>query len=166
MTACWTRSHTGQRYPYYLCQYRGCTEKGKSIRREKLETEFGELLIRLVPAQATLSLAEKMFRDAWEERSGSASAEAKRLKAKVRQIEVDIEKTVQRLVQTQNETVISAYEARIEELKKEEAVISEEVVRTAAPLHTFDEMFELTMRFLASPYRIWEKATWRRRELS
>ncbi len=156
LTACWAKSRTGKKYPYYLCQYRGCSEKGKSIPRDKLETQFGNHLKSLVPAQTTFELAERMFRDAWDDRSNSASSETKRLKTKARQIDRDIHNLLKRLVQTGNEKAISAYENRISELEQEKALIEEEAARIATPEHSFDEMFEHSMRFLANPYEIWE----------
>ena len=36
-------------------------------------------------------------------------------------------------------------------------MIEEEVARIATPAHSFEEMFELSMKFLSSPYDIWEK---------
>ncbi|WP_375543666.1 recombinase family protein [Leisingera aquaemixtae] len=37
ITYCWSRSHSGKKYPYYLCPNRTCPDGGKSIRRGKLE---------------------------------------------------------------------------------------------------------------------------------
>lgn len=85
------------------------------------------------------------------------SSEAKRLKAKARQIARDVESTIQRLVRTENASVITAYETRVEVLKKEGALIEEELVRIGTPAHSFEEMFELSMKFLSSLYDIWEK---------
>ena len=157
LTACWAQSHTGQKHPYYLCQYRGCIEKGKSIRRDKLEDEFGARLKALVPARTTFELAESMFRIAWEERSCSVTSETTRLKSKGRQIDRDVESLLKKLVQTDRTSSMSAYENRIAELEREKAFIEGEVARIATPDHPFDEMFELSMRFLANPYEIWEK---------
>ena len=157
LTACWARSHTGQKHPYYLCQYRGCPEKGKSIQRDKLEEEFGIILKALTPARTTFELAEDLFRKEWDKRSLSVSTETKRLNVKARQIERDVEKTIQHLVRTDNASVITAYETRVEELKKEGALIEEEVARIGTPAHSFEEMFELSMKFLSSPYDIWKK---------
>lgn len=156
LTACWARSRSGKKYPYYLCQYRGCSEKGKSIPRDKLELEFSERLKRLVPAQFTLELAERMFREAWEERSVSASTEMRTLNTKVRQLTRDIDNLLTRLVQTENEKVISAYETRISELEQQKALMEAEAARIATPERSFDEMFEHSMRFLANPYNIWK----------
>lgn len=157
LTACWTRSHTGQRYPYYLCQYRTCSEKEKSIPRDRLEAQFSEHLKAIVPTQTTFELAEEMFRDAWNARSRTSAAETKRLAANVRQIGQDIENLLRRIVQTDNENITSAYERHIIELQKEKAVIEEEASRLVDVDQSFDEMFELAMSFLSNPYSIWEK---------
>ena len=85
------------------------------------------------------------------------SSEAKRLRAKVRQIELDLENTIQRLARTEDRTMITAYETRVVELKKESALIEEELARIGTPAHSFEEMFELSMRCLSSLYDIWEK---------
>ena len=158
VTACWSKSHTGKRYPYYLCSRRGCSEKGKSMRREEVESQFCEFLKSLTPARTTLELAERTFRAAWEERSNSATEEAKRLNAKVRQLDRDVENLLERLVQAEsNAKLIAAYERRISELEEEKAKIRDSIAENSSPAHPFEEMFELSMRFLASAYDVWEK---------
>lgn len=156
LTACWARSHTGKRYPYYLCQYRGCSEKGKSSPRDKVEKQFCDYLKRLVPTQTTFELAKGLFRRAWEARNSSAVSETKRLRTKARQIERDVNKLVQSLVRSESARARVAYEKRIEELEQEKALIEDEVAKTSNPRHPFEKMFELSMRFLANPYEIWE----------
>lgn len=134
-----------------------CAEKGKSIPRDRLKTQFSEHLKALVPTQTTFEHAEGMFRDAWNARSSTSAAETKRLTAKVRQIGQDIENLLRRIVQTDNENSMSAYERRIIELQKEKALIDEEVSRLANVAQSYDEMFELAMSFLSNPYGVWQK---------
>ncbi len=155
LTSCWSKSRSGKKYPYYLCQYRGCSEKGKSSSKVDVENEFEDHLKRLVPTPETFELAETVFRSAWEEKNCSVNAEAKRLRAKARQVELDVEKYLERLVRTDNEKMIFAYEARISELEHERARL-EEAAQNARPEKTFDEMFEHSMRFLSNPYEIWK----------
>ncbi len=156
LTACWAQSHTGKKYPYYLCHHRSCARKGKSIPRDQIERQFEELLKRLTPARTTLELARSMFKEAWEVRSANASAEAKRLLQRSRNIQREIDGFLARLVKTENERLISAYEDRISELEQERALCEDEASRVATPAHPFDEMFELAMRFLSSPFDIWK----------
>ncbi|MDP2582290.1 recombinase family protein [Shimia thalassica] len=157
LTSAWSRSHTGKKYPYYLCQQRGCTRKGKSIARDKVEDQFDEILRTVIPDRTTFELADRMFRDAWDKRSGNAKEESKRLRTKSRQIERELSAFVERSVQTKNAAVIEAIDNKIAELQSEKVKIDEVAAKTACPTRTFDEMFELAMRFLSSPYDIWEK---------
>ena len=52
-------------YPYYLCQTKGCISYGKSIARDKIEDEVGDIIRSLQPSRALIALATAMFRDAW-----------------------------------------------------------------------------------------------------
>lgn len=133
LTSCWSTSRSGRKYPYYLCGYRGCEEKGKSIPRDLLETDFSEGLKKLVPARTTFEHAERLFKEAWAERSRSSAAESQRLKSKVRQIERDVDSLVKRLIDTQNKRTISAYENRIADLETEKLMLAEEAEKIAGP---------------------------------
>ncbi len=156
LTSSWSKSHTGRRYPYYHCHHRGCPEKGKTIPRDKIESQFADYLSTLVPDRTIFELAEEMFRTTWEKNSSSAAAEARKMKAKAGQIEKDIHGMLGRLVKIQDDTMISAYEERISELKREQASINSQIAALASPARSFDEMFELSLGFLSNPLKIWE----------
>ena len=42
-TACWSKGRSIA-YPYYLCQSKGCASYGKSVARDKLENQVGEMI--------------------------------------------------------------------------------------------------------------------------
>ena len=65
MTACWSKGRH-KKYPYYLCDTKGCPDSRKSIRREKIEGEFEVLLQQLVPSSYLFALSFDIFRDLWE----------------------------------------------------------------------------------------------------
>jgi site-specific DNA recombinase len=52
--------------------------------------------------------------------------------------------------------VVTAYEARIDNLEKEKLVIAERLHAEPAKHRPFDEVFELTLKFLSNPYNIWK----------
>jgi len=54
LTSGWSKSRTGKRYPYYLCQTRGCDLKGKSIRRDKIEGGVWRVGQNAAPRAASL----------------------------------------------------------------------------------------------------------------
>jgi site-specific DNA recombinase len=156
LTSCWSTSRSGAKYPYYLCGYRGCVVKGKSMPRDKLEAQFEAELKQLLPSAPVFECAERMFRNAWNDRSESAKDETKRLNVKVRQIDRDVERLLKRLTESQGSRTVTAYENRIEELEREKLVLQDLLSKIAAPQKTFDEMFEHAMRFLSNPYEIWK----------
>ncbi len=160
ITSCWSRSGTGRRYPYYLCQYRSCSEKGKSVQRDKVEKQFETLLQSLEPDEVTFAIADKIFRDAWERRGAWAKKEIARLRKRINQVEIDSSNMLDRAARTQNDTAAAAYEAKVSELQSEKAKIEAEVERMTFLARSFDEMFELAMQFLSSPYKIWEKSSY------
>jgi DNA invertase Pin-like site-specific DNA recombinase len=55
MTAAWSKGRNAH-YPYYVCYQRGCERRGKSVRKEKVESEFEALLKSLKPAPVLLKL--------------------------------------------------------------------------------------------------------------
>ncbi|WP_368040292.1 recombinase family protein [Ruegeria atlantica] len=159
LTSCWSRSGTGVRYPYYLCQYRSCSERGKSVPRDRLEGYFETLLQSVEPSPATFEVAERVFRDAWERRGTWAKTEAGRLKQRITQIEKECSNYLSRAARTQNDEFAAAYESKVMGLRTEKAKIEAEIDRMTFPERSFDEMFELAMQFLSNPFKIWEKAS-------
>lgn len=68
LTACWSRSSTGKKHPYYMCYNKQCVSSRKSIPKAKIEGEFAELLKQLTPSKDMFALAKAMFTSAWDVR--------------------------------------------------------------------------------------------------
>lgn len=160
LTSCWSQSKTGRKYPYYLCPYKGCPEKRKSTPRIKVEEQFDDILRSLVPSKATFDIAEQMFKDAWGKRESFAKQEVSRLKQSSSQLDKEISNLLHRLVQTESKDIVGAYENKISVLQSEKALVDAETSNISTPEHSFEEMFELSMRFLANPYEIWKNGSY------
>ena len=97
LTACWAKgSH--RKYPYYHCPKRGCASYGKSIRREKIEGEFEELLRRIQPTEKLFDIARKMLRKWWDYLLAQSEARKKALEGKLEEIDRDIAKLLDRIL--------------------------------------------------------------------
>ena len=86
--------------------------------------------------------------------------EISKRRQRIAQIEKDSSNVLNRAAQTKNDSLAAAYEAKVVELESERARIEAEIDRMSFPDRSFDEMFELAMKFLSSPYNIWEKASY------
>ncbi len=155
LTACWSKGKN-RKYPYYLCVTKGCASKGKSIPRQKIEDAFGEIVRSLQPTPSLYQLAKAMFKQAWGQRQAQAGDTALRLKRDIAKLETQTEQLLDRIVDANNESVITAYEARIAKLELEKAIKHEKLENSTVTPHSFETMFEHASKFLASPCKLWD----------
>ncbi len=164
MTACWSKSKTGKKHPYYWCKTKGCPSHRKSIRRADVEGHFEEFLQSMQPSTGLFELSKALFSHAWDMRSSQAEDMKKAASRELDKIDTQIDALVSRILDATNQTVIAAYEAKIDALEKEKWVLSERAKAKPQPRHTAAEMFELAFAFLSSPWNIWKKGdfAWKR----
>ncbi len=156
LTANWSKGKAAL-YPYYLCRNKDCDAAGKSVRRELVEEEFEALLKSLRPTPELFERASALFRDLWEQRARTMKEHGKAMKAELSQIDRKVAQLMDRLVETDSDSVIKAYEKRIGDLETERMVIRERIEKCGTPLQTYEETFEHSMMFLANPWNLWEK---------
>lgn len=157
LTACWSQGKH-RKYAYYLCATKGCASYRKSIKRDELEREFETVLQKLQPAESLFGVARAMFRDAWDMRLAQAGQVLKTLKANVAKLESQIDGLLDRIVETSNASVVSAYEKKIAKLEREKALAVEKLVASGKPRRTLEESFEHALQFLSSPWSIWNNS--------
>lgn len=155
MTAAWS---TGcrKRYAYYRCMTRSCEMKSKSIPRAKLEGGFEDILKAMQPSAKLFELAKMMLVDAWQARLDDARSAKIEITKQVKGVEKQIDGMLDRIVETDNASVIAAYEKRIENLERQKIVLNEKMGRTVPPKGRQRECIELALKFLASPWNIYK----------
>lgn len=154
LTACWSKGRSA-RYPYYLCDTRGCPEARKSIRREKIEGEFETLLTSLKPTEGLFNLAFDVFRDHWDARLMSARTQGASLEKDIKLIERKIEQLLDRVVEAASDSVVRAYEKRIQEMEMQKAIMRDKIANCGKPLKGFNETYRTAFDFLANPCKLW-----------
>ncbi|MGJ8534861.1 MAG: recombinase family protein [Alphaproteobacteria bacterium] len=155
LTAGWSKGMY-KKYAYYHFRDKDCQHYGKSIPRAKIEAEFATLLSEIQPSHELMEMASAMFKDCWKQLASQASELSQVLKRNVSQADKDIDQLVQRAVKASNSKVIAAYEKNIESLENEKLVLMEKIANPGRTRHSFDTLFELSMRFLASPCKLWD----------
>lgn len=154
MTGCWSQGKR-EKYPYYYCFTKGCTEFRKSIRKEKMEAEFETLLLELKPSRELFFTALDMFRELWNDRQGKSADEIIALKQELSQIDVRVGQFLDRIISTDSPRVITAYEQQIEKLEGQKIELQEKVKNCGRPVQDFEEAFQTPLEFLANPHRLW-----------
>ncbi len=156
LTACWSTSKSGKKHPYYLCHAKGCPSYRKSIRRDVLEGEFDTLLHDLTPSQSMFALAKKMFKDAWGQRSHQMEADKRVIRSERSKLQKQIDGLLDRIVEADSPSIITAYEKRIEKMEREKLILDEKLSKQRPKAHTFEQLFEHACEFLSSPWKLWE----------
>ncbi|MGE0052945.1 MAG: recombinase family protein [Hyphomicrobium sp.] len=155
LTASWSTSKSGKKHPYYLCFTKGCACRGKSIRRDVIEGQFGQLMAQLRPSAQALGLFKDLFFKAWHERASRTEEVAKALRDDLSKTEQQIEQMLDRIVESSTATVITAYERRIAKLEKDKLIIIEKLQANAKPQRGSADQLELAFRFLENPHELW-----------
>ena len=154
MTACWSTGRNGK-YPYYLCKTKGCHDYRKSIRKECMEEEFETLLIHMRPSQPLYFMARAMFQDLWEDRQRMTQEDGASLNTELRRLERKVDQYLDRIIETDQSSVITAYENQIRKLEEQKIALAEKVKNCGRPLKSFDETFRTAMTFLGNPQKLW-----------
>lgn len=157
LTACWSKSKTGKKHPYYLCFNKACESHRKSIPRDQVEAEFESLLQQLSPSETTFGIARAMFKQAWNIRLSQSKQMAAALKQEVANLDRQIEQVLDRIVEASNAATITAYERRLAKLERDKLVAGEKASKKTPAQRPFEEVFELAMQFLSSPWNLWQK---------
>lgn len=154
MTACWSKGRSAK-YPYYLCDTKGCVDYRKSIRREKIEGDFETLLGELVPSANLFAMAFDMFRDIWNDRLESSEEEKRSMQRQLSQMDRKSTLLLDKLIDTNNSTVITAYENKLREMEEQKTFLTEKISKCGQPLAPFEQIYRTAFDFLANPSKLW-----------
>ena len=165
LTACWSKSKTGKRHPYYQCFNKECVSCRKSIRRDEIESDFEALVRSLAPSGDLIALARKMFREIWDHQTAGLADAVKAMKAQATKLDGEINAYLDRILATSSPSVISAYEKRIAALESEKIALNEKAAESARPVKPFDEAFRTPLAFLANPWKLWDKGDLKHRRM-
>jgi len=142
-------------YPYYFCDNKKCSNYRRSIRKEKLEKEFEQLLGTIKPPKPLFDVIEAMFRDFWDERHKLCEERTDQARIELKKLERQEQQFLDRLVQADNPSLIVAYENRVKDIGKQKLILRERIDRKERPQKGFDETFRTALDFVQNPQKLW-----------
>ena len=132
-----------------MCRvYKACESYGKAIQREKIEGEFESLLHTLEPASPLFKTASRMFETWWNYRQAQIAQRGKAIEEEIRKIDGKIEQLMDRLVETDSDSMIKAYETRIKKFEIDKAVLVEKSGQSLRPMRSFDAALRTALYFI------------------
>ncbi len=154
LTACWTKGRS-KHYPYYYCYIKGCDSYGKAIQRAKIESEFESLLTKLTPPPELIKVSTKMFKTWWDYRQTQITQRGQSCDAEIRKLDTQIENVVDKLVNTNTSTIITAYEKRIKKLETDKAILVEKSGQSLRTMRSFESSLRTALDFISNPHKLW-----------
>lgn len=156
LTAGWSKSGTNRKYAYYRCRKKGCELFGKGIARDRIESEFADLLSSVQPTDELASMAADMFKHIWSIlRSQTADAKTA-ARNKIRALDKKVDKLIDMATTADNPRVIAAYEKKIEEAEMQRVELVEKLENPGRRENSFEHLFELAMQFVSKPCKLWD----------
>ena len=155
LTACWAKGRH-IKYPYYHCRHKGCPDYKKSVRKEKIDQEFGEIIAELKPAPSLFAMAKEMLRAAWRENEKQMETNRQAVKDDLNRLDRKIVQFLGRIVETESPILIQTYEKQVQKLEEEKIVLNEKAALSGINIPSFDEILQTGFSILENPGILWD----------
>jgi site-specific DNA recombinase len=158
LTASWTTGRSRNYHPYYRCSNNSkvCPFGNKSIRKEKLEEDFRELLQSLKPTKGIVELTKAIMDDLYEKKRSEFNDSNKGVDKQIKRLEADIERITHRAINTKTAVMAQRYEEEAGKLIAE----LEELTSMKRDSGSFDVSFgtatEEVLSVLNNPVNKWD----------
>ncbi|WP_298938262.1 hypothetical protein [uncultured Ruegeria sp.] len=100
-----------------------------------------------------------MIKDAWNARLDQARLERDEWSKQLASMERRIDDLLDRIVEAKSESVVSAYEGRIEKLEREKIAIAENAAKPLPNEGRLEECIELSLKFLSRSREIYKNGS-------
>jgi site-specific DNA recombinase len=113
------------------------------------------MLHKLEPAAPLFKTATKMFETWWNYRQAQMAQRGQALEDEIRKLDGKIEQLMERLVETDSDSMVKAYETRIKKVETDRAVLVEKSGQSLRPMHSFDAALRTALDFISNPHKLW-----------
>jgi site-specific DNA recombinase len=165
-TASWTTKKKGTyKIGYYRCTSGECVFKNKSISAVALHKDFESLLRKVAPKPELAEYTLAIVLEVWNRKIQQLDLQVKVVEKELVQTREDISSLTTRLLKTENETLIGAYETQLIELAKREALLNEKFEHPQTEKVDFGTAAKKVFDFIESPYYEWVNGDIQRKRL-
>jgi len=96
-----------------------------------------------------------MFETWWYYRQAQIAQRGQVLEDEIRKLGGKIEQLMDRLVETDSDSMVKTYETRIKKFETDRAVLVEKSSQSLRPMRSFDSALRTALDFISSPHKLW-----------
>ena len=104
-----------------------------------------------------LNVATSMLKDASDQRADQATQAKTALKRQIKELDKQQDSLLERLVETSNPKVITAFETKIAKLEGDKHLLNDKLAQDTQSALPLGKIIELLRDFLSNPWNIYEK---------
>ncbi len=158
VTASWHRGKMGVRYPHYWCKQNGCPKQYKSVMREKVETEFGELLNSATPQPEIVEIADMVLTELWKQRQELEVGQQKLVMRDADRLQIQAETYKSRIANAKSELAVEEYEKEmVKSLEQRADLLAKNKYKSKYPDDKFGTAKTVVFEVIKNPLTVWEK---------
>ncbi len=156
LTASFSKGRKGT-HPYYRCKNspKICRLGGKSVKREKIEAEFAELIKSLTPNVGVLKLAKLLLAETHQQRAKNFEADLNGFKVQVLDLEEQRKAAVKKMLETKNKQLEAVLEQEVVEADNQIKTVKAKIEAAGSLGDTFGTALETMTAFVENPYKLW-----------
>ncbi len=157
LTAAFSTSHTGRKFPYYRCYNKLCNAP-KSMPKEKLENDFFEYLKEITPDKRYLKVIRHMALEVWEKKYKEINKTTEQVAKESEQLKLEKRKLFDMLGRGLIDE--NDFKEQLEVIKL--AIEEKEIHLNEAPKenYNFEEALDLCFNFFLTVPDYWKQATY------
>ncbi|MBL6757205.1 MAG: hypothetical protein ISQ11_12405 [Planctomycetes bacterium] len=146
------------RHRYYFCRNRACQGDGKkrvSVRTEKMERSFLDLVENLAPRPELVSLFAEIVRDVWSKRHRAQAARRDRLARRLDELRSARNGLVDAHVH-KGQLDAETFREQMERNRSDEAVVKRQLADATQEVPDVESILPFAERVLRDPGSLWE----------
>lgn len=166
LTACWAKSKTGAKHPYYYCYSKMCVYKGKSIPQKHVHEHFLSFIQNLTPRKDILHRTKmKLLKEAIKLETNLSQKVEQKIKLKA-ELDIEFSGLIKQISKNVNSPLVEAYEEELCKIKEQQMLLQEEILKTEkTDIEKFEPLVDKALKPFKSPYITWVKGNLRKRKL-
>jgi site-specific DNA recombinase len=122
----------------------------------EVEAACGHLLRSLASARELIELAAAIFRDLVGDQASTTKERKKAMAKEPTEIDRSVSQGVDRIVDAERKTLIGTLEKKPDEIEQRKLPLTESIAQRGTRVRNYDESFQTSMEFIASPWILWE----------
>ncbi len=156
MTASWSTGRNKKKHPYYSCKNKECRMYGKSLKRDRVQNQFLDILKSMTPSDTILDLTREIISDTWKRKKSEHAQNMVELDKAVKALETEINGFMARLLETQDKDMIRMYEDHVKKLRLERDALSAQAREMFGVDTSLEGAVGTVFDFIENPLSIWE----------